>query len=985
MQVQLLGPVQLRVGDEMVDVGPPQRCMVLAVLAADVGRPVPPETLIDRVWGRLPSRGARRTVQTHIANIRGLLRRAGPSGQTPPALLRRGGGYVLDIDPDLVDVHRFRRLVGRAAHAGPAVAERVALWREAVGLWRGAPLAALDGEWAGRTRDAWDAEYRDAVLGWAVAEIEADNATVVIGPLTDLIRRYPLVEALPEMVMRALYAAGRRTDAMACYASARQRLAEELAEPPGAALKAVYQAILRHEPYLPPPAGALPAGAAVPAQLPPDVRGFAGRVDQLIQLDALAAATGEEATPVVISAIAGTAGVGKTALAVHWAHRAAKRFPDGQLYVNLRGFDPGGAVVDPAEAARGFLDALAVPSARIPADGNALTALYRTQLANKRMLIVLDNARDTEQVRPLLPGAPGCLVLVTSRSRLTSLVASTGAHPLALDLLTPDEARDLLASRLGPRRVAAERGAVDKIIKGCSGLPLALAIAAARATTQRHLSLGVLAAELDDAGTRLDALADLDRAVDIRAVFSWSHAALTPPAARLFRLLGLHPGPDISAAAAASLAGLTTSRVRPLLAELGHAHLIVEHRGSGRYGTHDLLRAYAMELVHDLESDGVRRRATAAMLAHYHAAAAEATRVLYPAPRGYRHKVHDEPSEESSENSVRTLGEPSKAQAWLDAERANLVALCGFAANHGWSGYALGFATELHRYLEGGHYGDALSVNAQAIAVARRTGDRRAEAHLLTNLGDIHRWLGQYRPAIEHLRRALTLHRQTGDRQGEARTLSDLGIVEERLGDLSAATRHHRRALQLCRASGDRYGEAAARTNLGNVHTRPDHYPQAITELEHALEIFRTLGERTGQATALANLGDVHASLGQLELAAERLHESLGLFRELKHSYGEGIALENLGGLHLRLGAPREAIHHLRQALDIFDEIGHLYGEAAALNRMGEALRSIGRHEDALAQHRRALAIATETGDHDQQAIARAAIGPAPAPTAAGD
>lgn len=704
-------------------------------------------------------------------------------------------------------------------------------------------------------------------------------------------------------------------------------------------------------------------GPAVPRQLPADVPSFALRRDELARLDKLVAAPTDA---VVVAAISGTAGVGKTALAVHWSHRVAKRFPDGQLYADLRGFDPGGAVLNPADVVRGFLDAFAVPPARIPADGDALAGLYRTQLAGKRVLIVLDNARDTEQIRPLLPGAPGCLVLITSRTRLTGLVVNTGAHPLALGLLTPDEARALLARRLGLSRIAEERDAVDEIIVGCAGLPLALAIVAARAATHPHLPLSVLATELADTGARLDALADTDQAVDMRAVFSWSYAALTPAAARLFRLLGLHPGPDISAAAAGSLVGLTSSQVRPLLAELTHAHLIVERYGNGRYSTHDLLQAYARELVRDLDSDDVRQRATESMLAHYLAGVADATRVLYPAWRGHRHGTPEKPGQ--------VFGEPPEAQAWLDAERTNLVALCGFAADHGWFEHALGLATHLHRYLEGGHYGDALTINAQAITVARRMGDQRAEAHLLTNLGDVYRWLGQYRPALEHLQQALASHRLTGDRQGEARTLSDLGIVEERLGNLHTATSHHSRALELCRASGDRYGEAAARTNLGNVHNRPDHYPQAITELEHALDIFRTLGDGTGQAIALANLGDVHASLGQFKLAADRLHESLELFRELKHSSGEGVALENLGSLYLRLGSARKATQYLRQALDIFDKNGHLYGEAAALNRMGEALTTLGHHEDALAHHQRALEIATVTGDHDEQATARAAI-----------
>jgi hypothetical protein len=319
---------------------------------------------------------------------------------------------------------------------------------------------------------------------------------------------------------------------------------------------------------------------------------------------------------VVISAVSGTAGVGKTALAVYWAHQVADRFPDGQLYVNLRGFDPSGSVMHPAEAVRRFLDALNVPPERIPVDLDAQAVLYRSQLAGKRMLVVLDNARDTAQVRPLLPGAPGCLVLVTSRNQLTSLIAGDGARPISLDLLTDEEARQLLARVLGVDRVAAEPAAVAEIITRCARLPLALALVAARAAVGPHGELQLLAEELRDTQQRWQLLTGDEPTTNVQAVFSWSYQALTPHAARLFRLLGLHPGPDIAAAAAASLAGLPPSTVRPMLAELVRASLLAEH-SPGRYAFHDLLRAYATDLAQRTDSDRQRHAATARILNHY--------------------------------------------------------------------------------------------------------------------------------------------------------------------------------------------------------------------------------------------------------------------------------------------------------------------------------------------------------------------------------
>ena len=445
---------------------------------------------------------------------------------------------------------------------------------------------------------------------------------------------YPLDEQVHAQLMVALYRTGRQADALSVYRRLRRTLAEELGIDPGQALRELETAILRQDPSLDTPAPAIalrPAAPAalVPAQLPPTVAAFAGRSTELASLDAILPRQGQggpgQDAAVVISVIAGTAGVGKTALAVHWAHRVAARFPDGQLYVNLRGFDPCGPAADPAQALRGFLDAFALPPERIPASLDAQMALYRSLLAGKRVLVVLDNARDAEQVRPLLPGSPGCLAIVTSRNHLTGLIATQGAHPLDLDLLTPAEARELLARRLGTGRAGGEPEAVDEIIAGCAGLPLALTIAAARAATSPGFPLDVFAAELREASRVLDPFDAGDVATDVRAVFSWSYRALSPDAARLFRLLSLHPGPDITVTAAASLAGIPAARARALLAELTRGHLLAEPR-PGQYAFHDLLRAYATEQTHAHDDDDARRSAAGRVLDHcLHAAHAAAT------------------------------------------------------------------------------------------------------------------------------------------------------------------------------------------------------------------------------------------------------------------------------------------------------------------------------------------------------------------------
>ena len=635
MEFRLLGEVQVFAAGRILDVGTPRQQAVLAALAVDAGRPVPIETLVDRVWGDEPPAEARNVLYSHLSRIRQLFKQATDLGDgTAVRLERRHAGYVLSIDPDLVDLHRFRRLADQGRDPSRTNAERASALAEALGLWRGAPATALPGEWVANVRESWHRRRLDAAVHWARAELRLGRAEVVIKTLPDLITEYPLAEPLECMLMEGLHAACRDAEAIDRYATVRERLAEALGADPGPDLRALYEAILRGE-LLPAPrpdqSVAAARSVAAPAQLPPDVYGFTGREAQLRQLNALLAMASpapDAPGTVVIVAIDGMAGVGKTALAVHWAHQVAPHFADGQLYVNLRGFDPSRSPVTPDEAVRGFLDALDVPPERIPTTLDAQVGLYRSLLAGRRVLVLLDNTSDAEQVRPLLPGALGCMVVATSRNLLAGLVTTAGAYPMTLDLPTVGEARELLEHRLGAARVAAESSAVDEIVAMCARLPLALAIVATRAATQPSLALGVLAADLREAKGGLAEFTDPDLASDVRSVFSWSYRQLSPAAARVFRLLGLHPGPDIGTPAAASLAGQPVAEVRPLLAELARAHLL--ERTAGRCALHDLLRAYATELALTLDTDLQRAAALHRALSHYVHSAYVADRLLNP-------------------------------------------------------------------------------------------------------------------------------------------------------------------------------------------------------------------------------------------------------------------------------------------------------------------------------------------------------------------
>lgn len=657
----------------------------------------------------------------------------------------------------------------------------------------------------------------------------------------------------------------------------------------------------------------------VPRQLPAGVRGFTGRVEALAELTALVDAGGE-ASPIVISAVSGTAGIGKTALAVHWAHLITDRFGDGQLYVNLRGFDPGGAAMRPAEALRGFLEALGVPPDGIPADPAAQANLYRSRLAGMRMLILLDNARDADQVRPLLPGAPGCVVVVTSRNRLTSLVAIEGAHPLTVDLFDPAEGRQLLATRLGAARVAAEPGAADEIIDLCARLPLALAITAARVATQPASALATHADRLRACrGDRnaLDALDGGDPASDLRTVFSWSYRTLSPPAARLFRLLGLHPGPDLDACAAASLAGVPAARVTRLLAELTDATLLSEH-DPGRYTFHDLLRAHAVELITRKGSEKQRQAAVRRVLDHYVHTAAAATRLLDP--------YEDQTPLPAPLPGVTLAAVGSHAQAldWFTREHAVLLGAVALATRYGFDAHVWQLAATVKVYLERrGHWHDLVATQSAGLDAANRLADRTAQARTHSDLARACAYLGDYDGAGKHLQHALDLSEELGDRTRQANTRLRLGGLLALQGRHAAALEHAQQALRLYRATGHHDGCAKALNNIGWYHALLGEYRETLTWCGQALAQHRSLGDRRGQADTLDSLGYAHLHLAGHDEAAACYLQAIGLFGELGDRYNEAYSLNRLGDVRLAADDPDAARTAWQRALTILTDLDH--------------------------------------------------------------
>ncbi|MDX6212007.1 MAG: hypothetical protein QOF82_1094, partial [Frankiales bacterium] len=658
----------------------------------------------------------------------------------------------------------------------------------------------------------------------------------------------------------------------------------------------------------------------VPAQLPLQIGAFTGRAGALAQLDQVLADPAGRPAAVVISAVFGTPGVGKTALAVHWAHRVAGQFPDGQLYVNLRGFDSSGPAMTPAEGLRGFLDALAVPPQRIPADLGAQAALFRSTLAGKRVLVVLDNARDAEQVRPLLPGTPGCLVLVTSRNQLTSLVAAEGAHAVALDLLTVEEARQLLAARIGAGRIAAEPEAVSEIIARCARLPLALAIIAARAAAHPGFPLAALTHELrnaQDGRDALDALDGGDAAMNVQAVFSWSYQTLGTDAARLFRLLGLHPGPDFATSAAASLAGIPVERARPLLAELIRVSLVTEHI-PGRFSFHDLLRSYATGQAHALCTEDERRVAVHRMLDHYLHTAHTASMILNPA----RYLVALAPARPGV--TVDGLAGYPQALAWFTAEHAVLEAAIGSVSDTEFAAWSWQLAWTLTNFLDRrGHWRELAQIQRTALAVAQRLGDLRGQAHARHSLALACSRLGHHDDACTHLQHALDLFGALGDRIGEAHTHWFCSHVAEQRARPLEALNHAQQALGLYRLAGHRAGHAATLNAVGWYHARLGNYRQALADCEQALDLQRDLGDRYNEASTWGSLGYAHHHLGNLQQAIDCYQHSLSLMRAVGYRHDEAELLLNLGDTHHAAGDTAPARDAWQQALEILDQLGH--------------------------------------------------------------
>ncbi|QFU86954.1 tetratricopeptide repeat protein [Amycolatopsis sp. YIM 10] len=985
LSIRVLGPLSVHQSGEPVDLGAEKQRRLLALLAIQPNRVVRREEIVDVLWGNEPPSSCLELVHTYVARLRKVLEPRRVRQEPARVITTVTGGYLLSVEEKQLDLLQFEAAAKRAEEAEDLeTAERY--WLEALGVWRGPALAGMDGFRHHPVRHALLARRSAAVLAYAEVAGARGNHGDAVPHLRALTAAEPLHETAHAQLMLSLAGAGQQAAALELFDEIRRRLAGDLGIEPGPELRRAHARVLRPEV----PDGDRPR----PAQLPADVGAFTGRARELASLNHLLP---DDGTDVRIAVVSGTAGVGKTAVAVRWAHRSRERFPDGQLYLDLRGYGPE-RPVEPGDALSGFLRALGVAGTEIPAEEDQRAARFRTELDDRRLLLILDNAGSVEQIRPLLPGAASCSVLVTSRETLPALIARHGAHRVQLDLLTPEDALDLLRTLLG-ERVTAEPVPAEALAEYCVRLPLALRLVAELALARPEVSLAELATELADERRRLDLLdGGGDPRTAVRAVFSWSYGHLPGDAARMFRLWGLHPGRALTADAAAALAGTGLVEAQRLIDVLVRAHLAEELR-PGRYQLHDLLRVYAAELAED-DRDALTR-----LFDHYVAAAALAMDL-------------DSPQEKHLRPEPPPLRfpdwRPPNAQQWLETERGNLLAVASHATRNGWPEHVRLLSGILWKYLDlGGYHEDALMLHThasafaeagertdpltliglgywrvgrskealsyleEALAAARESGNRNTESYVLNTLGLVCRALGRFADALAYLEQALELARETGDRTSEGLVLVVLGAACRGMGRYRDAARYLELALAAARETGDRTSEGYVWVNLGDVLSAQGKHEKAVSSLEQGLTLFAETGTRTSEGYALGILGGALRCLGRYEDALERLDQALAVSRETGGRVNEGVALKHRGDVHQELGSHDEAARCLGEALAIARECADRGVESRVLNSLGALALARGESAEAARFFRGALEIAVETGCTGDQACAHRGLGDA--------
>ncbi|MFJ2744287.1 BTAD domain-containing putative transcriptional regulator [Streptomyces sp. NPDC087440] len=953
LRFSILGPVRAWRGGEPVPAGSPQQRALLALLLLREGRTATAAELIDGVWGEEPPSQALAAIRTYASRLRKAL--------GADVLVSVAGGYAIRPAPGALDLAVAQELAAEAEKfrtKGDRCAAREKLG-EALGLWDGEALASVPGPYAESQRarlDEWRLQLTETRLD---LDLEVGCHAEAVSELTALTAAHPLRERLRELLMLALYRCGRQAEALAVYADTRRLLADELGVDPRPELSRLQQRILAADEELARPVEAPAATAPAPvrpAQLPATVPDFTGRASFVRELgEQLALA---ETSVMAVSALAGIGGVGKTTLAVHVAHAARPHFPDGQLYVDLQG--AGSRPAEPETVLGAFLRALGTADTAIPDSLDERAALYRSTLDGRRVLVLLDNARDASQVRPLLPGTPGCAALITARTRMVDLA---GAHLVDLDVMSPEEALQLFTRIVGAERVAAEREAALDVVGACGFLPLAIRIAAARLAARRTWTVSVLAAKLADERRRLDELQAGDLAV--KATFELGYGQLEPAQARAFRLLGLADGPDISLAAAAAVLDLPPYDAEDLLEALVDTSLL-ESASPGRYRFHDLVRLYARACAERDEQPPAEREAALSRLLDFYLATAAGVYAL------------ERPGERVLDHFAATarpgLGFRTREAAldWLFTEAGGLLACAGQSAG---SGMLRRSADLLMAAVDLGETGaNSLQFTQAATEVseaARQAGDARAEGRARTMLTHVHSLSGQFAEAEAEARRALELGLASGDPVSSGQAPNQRGIIalyENRHQDAEA---HLTQALTAFRADGNKPGEAAALCNLSRVHLATGRTAEAVELARQGIRIYEKDG--TGLALRLANgkyaLGLALTGAGQLGAAEAVLTEALDTFTESRQQFWQGMTLFRLAEARLADGAPAQGAALAEQALSVLHGIGGDWRRANVLTVLGRCLSLLSQAGRAEACWKEALATYERLGSPEASEV----------------
>ena len=939
MEFGLLGTVVVRHGGREVVLGSGRMRAILAMLLLEPGRIVAVERLVDALWSdaKGPPPTARNSIQSCVSQLRSLF-----AVDPTLRLAHRRPGYLLEVEPDRVDLHHFRSLIAEARQEDDA-GSAAGLLRRALALWRSGPLADVEAPGLVAVKHALAQQRLSALEDCVDLELGLGKHGELIPELTVLVAAHPLHERFHAQLMLALYRAGRAGDALRAFHDVREALNEELGTGPGHELLRVYDQVLHADPALSPVAPAAPlalttpvaeprrASRVLPRQLPPAPTGFTGRRHELAALTAALDAGDGEGVSVAISAIGGPGGVGKTWLALHWAHRHLDRFPDGQLFADLRGFDPAEDPMAPADALRGFLGALGVEPTGVPDELHARVGLYRSLVAGKRMLIVLDNARDAGHVTHLLPGVAGCTVLITSRNRMQGLATTYGSRNVALDVLSEAQAHDLLAERLGEQRLVREPDAATELIACCAGLPLALGILASRATRRPDFPLAALAAELRDTATRLSTLDTGEPTTSLGTVLSWSYSALAPDQARALGLLAAAPGPDIGLPAAAVLLGLPAAATGALLRALEGVCLVDEH-APARWRMHDLIRLHAAERA-CLDRPDDDRRAALHRVTDFYLHTAHAARELVlprqepvalgaPAPGCPPHPLPDRDA----------------ALEWLQTEHTNLLATPPVATELGRHDTAWRLTVILDRFTAWrGRLYDQLSLWQIGLDAAKRSGDPAARALAHRRLGLACAKDGRHAEALDHLHQALTWHERVDDPLGEAYTHRYLAWTWARQGDNERAVQHATRAHDLSRTVDHPVLEAHALNSLGLYTARLGHHDRARVHCEAALVLFRAHDHPDGEADTLDSLGFIAHHTGRHTEALGYYRQARALFHAVGNTYAEAGTSDWLGRAHTALGEHGQARRAWRRAVRLYEAKGYT-GDAEAVQRSLDGL-----------------------------------------------